>query len=73
MEELVTIAEYQTGAVAHLMKARLEAAGIRVYLHNENMNTMLGLGAVQLQVPLSDSFRAMDVLYDEQQNTDSES
>lgn len=67
MEELVTIAEFNSAQEAHLLRARLGAEGIESYLINENMNTMLGigLGAVKLQVRLRDSFKAMDVLFEQ--------
>tara|TARA_R110000850_G_scaffold30679_3_gene84771 strand:- start:353 stop:556 length:204 start_codon:yes stop_codon:yes gene_type:complete len=67
MAELVTIAEFDNVTRAHMLKSRLEAEGIRVYLTNENLNSILptGFTVVKLQVSLTDSFRAMDVLYEE--------
>lgn len=67
MAELVTIAEFNNVNRAHLLKSRLEAEGIRVYLTNENLNSILpgGFSSVKVQVSLTDSFKAMDVLYDE--------
>ncbi len=67
MAELVTIAEFDNVTRAHLLKSRLEAEGIRVYLTNENLNSILptAFTVVKLQVNLNDSFRAMDVLYEE--------
>ncbi len=67
MAELVTIAEFDNVTRAHLLKSRLEAEGIRVYLTNENLNSILptGFTVVKLQVDLADSFKAMDVLYEE--------
>lgn len=68
MAELVTIAEFDNVNQAYLLKARLEAEGIRVYLLNENINTILpafAWGGVKVQVNLHDSFRAMDVIYED--------
>ena len=68
MEELVDIAEFNTVNEAYLLKARLESEGIRVFLQNENMNTLLfgaSFASVKLQVRLSDSFRAMDLIYED--------
>lgn len=67
MGELVTIAEYDNVNEAYVLKSRLEAEGISVFLQNENLNNLMGLGGftrVKLQVNLHDSFRAMDVLYE---------
>lgn len=67
MAELVTIAEFDNVNRAYLLKARLQAAGIRVFLLNENLNSILptAFTKVKVQVELHDSFRAMDVIYDE--------
>ncbi len=67
MAELVTIAEFDNVTRAHLLKSRLEAEGIRVYLTNENLNSILptGFTVVKLQVSLTDSFKAMDVMYED--------
>ena len=68
MEELVTIAEFDNVNQAYLLKSRLEAEGIRVFLQNENMNSILPgtlFTRVMVQVNLRDSFRSMDVLYDD--------
>lgn len=68
MEELVTIAEFDNVNQAYLLKSRLEAEGIRVFLQNENMNTLLPgpyFTRVLVQVNLRDSFRAMDVIYED--------
>ena len=68
MEELVTVAEFDNVNQAYLLKSRLEAEGIHVFLKNENMNALIPGAAftmVQLQVALSDSFQAMDVIYDD--------
>jgi hypothetical protein len=40
MEELITIATFPNAVNAHLLKSRLEAEGIRCYLHDEIMNTL---------------------------------
>ncbi|MDZ7848518.1 MAG: hypothetical protein U5L96_18195 [Owenweeksia sp.] len=53
---------------AYLLKSRLEAEGIRVYLQNENINSILPVATftrVKVQVDLNDSFRAMDVIYEQ--------
>lgn len=67
MAELVTIAEFENVNQAHLLRTRLEAEGIRVYLQNENLNSLLPVSftTVKVQVDLHDSFRAMDVIYDD--------
>ena len=68
MAELVTIAEFNNVNEAYVLKSRLESEGIRVYLQNENINSILPVATftrVLLQVNLHDSFRAMDVLYEE--------
>lgn len=67
MAELVTIAEFDNVNQAHLLKSRLEAEGIRVFLQNENLNSLLPVffTVVKVQVNLHDSFRAMDVIYEE--------
>jgi len=66
MAELVTIAEFDNVNQAYVLKTRLEAAGIKVFLLNENLNTILPqvFGGVKLQVNLHDSFKAMDILYE---------
>lgn len=67
MAELVTIAEFDNVNQAHVLKARLESEGIRVFLLNENLNSILpgAFTIVKLQVDLQDSFRAMDVIYED--------
>jgi hypothetical protein len=68
--ELVTLTELNTLTDAYLLKSKLEAAGIRTYITNENINTifpMPGVAGIKLQVNLNDSFRAMDILYEEQE------
>ena len=67
MAELVTIAEFENVNQAHVLKARLESEGIRVFLINENLNSILpgAFSMVKVQVNLHDSFRAMDVIYEE--------
>ena len=69
MAELVTIAEFDNVNEAYVLKSRLEAEGIPTYLQNENINTVLAavsFARVKLQVNLNDSFRAMDILYDDE-------
>lgn len=66
MAELVTVAEFYNVNEAYLLKARLEAEGIKVFLQNENMSTILSAynyAQVLVQVNLHDSFRAMDIIY----------
>ncbi len=69
MAELVTIAEFDNVNQAYVLKSRLEAEGIRVYLQNENINTILpayqAFGGVKVQVNLHDSFKAMDIIYEQ--------
>lgn len=68
MAELVTIAEFDNVNRAYLLKSRLEAEGIRVFLQNENINSILPVATftgVKVQVSLHDSFKAMDVIYEE--------
>lgn len=67
MAELVTIAEFSNSMEAHVLKTRLESEGIKAYLIDENINSLLGFGIslVKLQVNLHDSFKAMDLIYDE--------
>jgi hypothetical protein len=67
-EKFVTLAEYNNVNEAYVIKSRLEAAGIRVFLENENTNSVLGIGGfarVKLNVLFEDSFKAMDVLYED--------
>lgn len=65
MAELITVAEYSSLHEAHLLASRLEAAGIRAFVVDGNMNTLLAMGSVKVQVNLHDSLEAMDILYDE--------
>ncbi len=67
MAELVTITEFDNVNEAYVLKSRLEAEGIRVFLTNENLNSLIpsAFTSVKLQVDLQDSFRAMDILYEE--------
>ncbi len=67
MEELVTIATYHNTVNAYLLKARLEAEGIRCYLHDEIMNTLIPagpFGGIKVQVHLQDSLQAFDIYFD---------
>ncbi len=68
MGELVKIAEFDSINEAYIIKSRLESEGIRVYLLNETLNSLLptgGFNNVIIQVPLEESMRAMDILYEE--------
>lgn len=68
MAELVTIAEFQNVNDAYILKTRIESEGIRVFLQDENVNNILSafsFASVKLQVSLNDSFRVMDILYEE--------
>ena len=71
MGELVTIAEFDNVNQAHLLKSRLEAEGIRVFLTNENLNSILptAFTQVKVQVNLNDSFAAMDVIYSDNEES----
>ncbi len=76
MAELVTIAELNSLNEAYLLKSKLEASGIKTFISNENINTILpmgGLGGIKLQVNFKDSFAAMDILYEEDQPQGGES
>jgi len=70
MAELVSIAEFDNVNDAYVIKSRLEAEGIRCYLSNENLNSIFGasisFAQVKLQVNFNDSFKAMDILYEEE-------
>lgn len=69
MAKLVTIAELDNLNQAYILKSRLEAEGIRTFIQNENINTLLpmgGFGGIKVQVNLMDSFHAMDIMYDEE-------
>jgi hypothetical protein len=64
-ESLVTLASYLSGAEAHLIRARLEAEGIRVYVNEEQTSDWLmpiGLGGIKLEVPERDVERARELL-----------
>lgn len=68
MGELVKIAEFDSINEAYIIKSRLESEGIPVYLINETLNSLFptgGFTSVILQVPLEESIRAMDILYEE--------
>jgi hypothetical protein len=70
MAELVSIAEFDNVNDAYVIKSRLEAEGIPCYLSNENMNSIFGssisFAQVELKVNFDDSFKAMDILYEEE-------
>lgn len=68
MAELVTVAEYDNVNDAYVLKSRLEAEGIRVFIKNETISSVLpsmswALGGVKVQVNLHDGHRAYDILY----------
>lgn len=63
--ELITIAEFYNATEAYLLKSRLEAESIDVFLQNENLGSILpaGFNKIKVQTSLADSFKAMDILY----------
>jgi hypothetical protein len=70
MGELITLATINNSIQAHLLKSRLESEGIPCFLTDENINTLLPagpFGGIKVQVHLSDSLRAFDILYDLQE------
>lgn len=72
MGELVTIAEFDQWHEAQVLRTRLEAEGIATFLLNENLNSLLPTGSftrVKLQVRLNDSLRAVDILYDQEEDS----
>ncbi len=70
MGELIKLAEFDNVNQAYVLKSRLESEGIRVYLLNENLNALLpnAFSAVILQVPLEDSIKAMDIIYEDSED-----
>lgn len=67
MEKFVTIATFSNASSAYLFKAKLEAEGISSYLRDENMNNLLpgaSFGGIKVEVPLSQSIRALDIFYE---------
>lgn len=67
MGDLVSIAEFSNASEAHILKCRLEAEGIPCYLTNENLNTLMSgisFARIRLQVPLEESLRAVDILFE---------
>ncbi|QNR23119.1 putative signal transducing protein [Croceimicrobium hydrocarbonivorans] len=67
MGKLISIAEFDAVNEAYVLKSRLESEGISCFLTNENLNSVLpgiGFTKVVLQVPLEDSIRALDILYE---------
>jgi hypothetical protein len=70
MGELITLATINNSIQAPLLKSRLESEGIPCFLTDENINTLLPagpFGGIKVQVHLSDSLRAFDILYDLQE------
>lgn len=67
MEELVSVAEFDSLAQAHIYRSRLESEGIACFLSNESMNSLypgMAFTKVELKVRLSDSLRAVDILFE---------
>jgi hypothetical protein len=72
MEELITIATFETPTQAYLLKAKLESEGITCILNDVYMNSLMpigGFGGIKLQVYFSDSFRALDLYYELQNDS----
>lgn len=70
MNDLVTVFTAQGLVLAELVKGRLEASGIPVFLRHEAVQPMLpvtvnGLGEVQVQVPASLAEQASALLEQE--------
>jgi hypothetical protein len=64
---LVTVASFSTSPQAHACKLRLEAAGVRAYLADDNLIAMdwllsNAIGGVKVQVADADVARARTVL-----------
>ena len=71
MGELITLTTIDNTIQAHLLKSRLEADGITCYLTDDHINTLIPsgpFGGIKVQVHLSDSLRAFDILYDLQED-----
>lgn len=67
MGELITLTTTYNSIKAHLLKSRLESEGIACFLTDENINTLIPagpFGGIKVQVHLSESLRAYDILYD---------
>ncbi len=67
MEELVTIATFNSVTEAYVVVARLEAEGIPCQLIDVNINTLIPtntFGGVKLKVPLGVSREALDIYYE---------
>ncbi|MDX9975604.1 MAG: aldo/keto reductase [FCB group bacterium] len=60
----VSIGSFMGDAIAHLVRARLEAAGIEVFVVNENASsyTPIPTEGVMLQVRAADAERALEIL-----------
>ena len=66
-EKLVTIGKYRTAIEAHMARAVLEEEGVRCYVQDEELVTMLShvgtaLGGVKLCVAACDAERAAGIL-----------
>lgn len=67
MDELVTVAKYLMPVEAHILKGKLEAAGIPAAVFNENFSTIYPFaaqltGGTQLKVRAQDLERAKELL-----------
>lgn len=72
MTKLVTLRAYDNYITAHIVKAHLEAEGIRCYLKDENTIVMQwvwsnALGGIKLQVAQEDKEQAETLLADTEQ------
>ena len=68
--KLITFKSFNTPVEAHIVKARLEDAGISCVLTNENMSAMTGVfnqqvSAVQLKIDPADLEKAHQILKEE--------
>lgn len=65
-QDLTTISTFESGVLANVAKNTLEAEGIRAYLSGEWVSWLLPMGqgfsSIKLQVALSDSTRAVEIL-----------
>ena len=68
--ELITIATFGDPTSAHVARLKLESAGIRCFVVDENMGVLYGAvttGGVKLQIAESDYREAERVLADEEE------
>lgn len=68
MEELITIATFSSSSRAYLLRAKLESEGISCVLNDVYMNNLFATVSfdIKVQVYFSDSFKAIDILYEMQ-------